>query len=134
MKKMQILILLIASLFLSCSEQKNDSDNTQDKLENPIVGEWNLKKISGGFSKSEEFEKGDVIFNFMENDSVNIAIGIVIENTSKLPFKNDTFLHYGFDSLEIIIGDKEFEYLLADSLLKLFDNLAADGILLELEK
>lgn len=130
MKNMQMIIMLIISLFVSCSEQNNDID----KIENPLKGEWNLKQISGGFSESEQYNNGDVVFHFTENDSVNIKFGIVLENSSKFPFTSDTVLYYEYDSVEIIIGDFEFEYVIADSLLKLIDNLASDGIMLELKK
>jgi hypothetical protein len=96
----------------------------QNKTYNPFKGDWNLSQISGGFSATEQFENGDAVFYFMENDSFNVSLGITLENSSKLPYKNDTTLYYEYDSIEIVIGDKEFEYVIADCVLKLIENKA----------
>ncbi len=131
---MRALKLLIASLFISCSGSNSDMDIQKTNTKNAFKGYWNLAKIRGGFSPTEQFTSGDVVFNFLDNDSVKIMIEVLVENSSKLPFKNDTILSYEYDSIEIVIGDENFEYIITDSLLKLFDNLASDGIMLELVK
>ncbi len=120
------------SLSLSCSDK--NIDTPQNKPNNLFIGEWNLSQIFGGFSPTEKFENGDVVFDFTENDSVNVSVEIALEDGSKLPYKNDTTLHYNYDSLEVFIADKKFEYIIADSVLKLYDDLASDGIMIELVK
>ncbi len=142
MKKYKYLLILLVSLFVSCSEESvSCSEESEEVIKNPLHGKWNVTELDGGFSPLEQFDAGDIVFNFMENDSVSIELDITLENFSKFPFKNDTVLYYRFDydSIEItigdiMIGDIEFEYLLSDSVLKLFDDLVADGIMIELEK
>ena len=120
-------------MFFWHETQQSDIINNTNNA-NPFVREWNLKQVSGGFSQLESFQRGDVIFDFMENDSVKINLNIILQSTSKVPIKNDTIIYYEFDSLKILLGSQEYEYRFEEAKLKLIDNLASDGIMMELEK
>lgn len=116
-------------LFNSCVNDKKDDFPT-----NPFIGIWELKSIVGGFSPTESFQKNEILWTFNTDESLEIKINKKLSNVSKLPIKVDTILSYSYDTINISIGTIEFVYKLEGKLLKLDDNLASDGIMLELEK
>ena len=129
MKIMNILLTAIVFLFSNCENNINPGD--KDAL---FVGKWELISLTGGFAPNEVFNDEKIIWEFSPNDSVRITIDTVLLDKSRLPFKVDTVLFYNYDSLNISIGDNEYEYELQDKVLKLIDDLASDGIMLEFEK
>lgn len=92
--------------------------------------------LTGGFAPGETFSNEKIIWEFSSNDSVKITADTVLSDKSRLPFIKDTVLFYSYDSLNIILGDNEYEYEyeIQDKVLKLIDDLASDGIMLEFEK
>lgn len=131
MKHMQIIILAIAFLFSNCENNDNINPGDNDTL---FVGKWELISLTGGFAPNETFTDDKIIWEFLQNDSVVVTIDTVLLDKSRLPFKVDTILFYSYDSLNISIGEIEFEYNLQDKTLKLIDDLISDGIMLEFEK
>lgn len=124
--------IIIISLMLLCNSC--DNDKKDDFPTNPFIGKWELKSIVGGFSPTESFYDNEVIWTFNTDESLEIKINKELSNVSKLPIKVDTTLSYSYDTINISIGTNEFEYKLEGKTLKLYDNLASDGIMLELEK
>lgn len=130
MKKMPIIFLVITML-ISCSKE---CDVNKANNDNPFIGEWNVKSVSGGFSQTEFFQKGDIIFDFMENDLVKINLEITFQSPTKEPIKNDTIIHYKYDSLKIFLGSQKYGYRFVEEKLQLDNNLVSDGIMIELER
>ena len=130
---MKILILAIAFLFSNC--ENNDKENIKHEDNDTLfIGKWELISLTGGFAPNETFNDEKIIWEFLPYDSVIITIDTVLLDKSRLPFKVDTVLIYTYDSLNISIGNNEYEYDLQDKTLKLIDDLASDGIMLEFEK
>ncbi len=129
MKLMNIIIISLMLLCNSCDNDKKDDFST-----NPFIGKWELKSIIGGFSPIEIFQENEILWTFNTDESLEIKINKELSNVSKLPIKVDTTLSYSYDTINISIGTNKFEYKLEGKTLKLYDNLASDGIMLELEK
>lgn len=127
---MNILILTFILLFSNC-ENNNNEDLTSKNGYDLFVGKWELMSLTGGFAPSETFNENEIIWEFNSNDSLKITIENDISDKSRLPIKIDTILPYSYDTLNISIGDYEYEYILKEKSLKLIDNLASDGIMLE---
>lgn len=126
MKKMNVFFLTLV-LFFSCSENTYIESNL-------FLGKWQLISVAGGFSPTETFQEDEIIWNFYSNDSLEITTNIIVSNSSKLPIKNDTTLLYSYDTNNILIGSFEYEFRIEENSLKLFDNFASDGIMIELKK
>ena len=126
-----VYIFLFLLVILSSCDDDNDVN-----IDNPFLGEWHLISLTGGFSPTETYQVGDIIWGFNSDDSLEIEISTNISNQSRLPIKNDTTLSYSYDSLHLVVGNNNYEYRLEnnDSTLKLYDELASDGIMMELEK
>lgn len=121
-------------MFTYCGVTDNNIVPKQDES-NPFAGKWQTTKVSGGFSSPESFTDDEIVWDFFSNDSLKIIRQIDIPDNSKLPFKRDTVLSYSHDSMKITIGNNiDFEYKIDNKSLKLFDNLASDGIMIELNK
>lgn len=124
--------MLIIILFSSC--ENNDKENISfSDNDTMFVGKWELISLTGGFAANEIFNDKKIMWEFYSNDSVRITIDTVLFEKSRLPFKTDSILFYTYDSINISVGDYKFEYTLHDKSLKLFDNLASDGFVLEFE-
>ena len=124
---MNVCFLTLVLLF-SCSENTDNESNL-------FLGKWQVISVAGGFSPTETFQEDEIIWDFYSNDSLEITINIIVSNTSKLPIKNDTTLLYSYDTNNILlIGSFEYEYRIEENSLKLFDNFASDGIMIELER
>jgi len=108
--------------------------NIPPNVDNPFLGEWNLNLLSGGFSMPEMYENGDIIFDFRDDNNVDVKFKISIPESSKLPIQNDTILVYRYDSLSLQLGDVNYDYLIEDSKLTIGQDVAADGIILEFNK
>ena len=125
-------ILLSALVFLFSSCEKNDKENhSPSDNDTMFEGKWELIGLTGGFAPDETFNDEKITWEFNPDDSVRLTIDTVLSEKSRLPFKADSILFYTYDSLNISIGDYKFEYTLHDKSLKLFDNLASDGFVLE---
>lgn len=124
-----IFFLLFVFFITSCSKNNYEKQNSN----NPFEGKWKLISLTG-FSSSENFNENEINWEFLSNDSLHINVNINISDFSSLPIKKDSVLPYSYDTLKILIGNFNFEYKIEANSLKLFDNLASDGILLDFER
>jgi len=122
------LFFLALTLLFSCTEKAENIDN------NPFLGKWHLMKVTGGFSPIETFQAEEIIWWFKSNDSLEIKVNFKVANNSLLSIKNDTTLLYSYNTTNLLVGRLEYEYRFEETILKLFDNLASDGKMFELEK
>lgn len=116
-------------LFSSCDKPQND-----DLSVNPFIGKWELKSLMGGFSPTESFQENVILWVFNADESLIMTINKELSNLSRMPVKIDTIVSYSYSTIDISIGTFEYEYQLEGKTLKLFDNLASDGFMLEFEK
>ncbi|MCF8226848.1 MAG: hypothetical protein K9J30_13305 [Bacteroidales bacterium] len=133
MKIMNILLIAMVFLFTNCENNDKEIINHEDN-DTLFVGKWELIGVTGGFAPNENFNDEKIMWEFSPVDSVKITIDTVLSDKSRLPFKADTVLFYNYDSLNISIGDSDYEYELQDKEMKLIDDLASDGIMLKFEK
>jgi len=103
-------------------------------INNPFLGEWNLNSVTGGFAMPEMYGNGEITFNFKEDNNVEIKYNISIPASSRLPFTNDTLVIYKYDSETIEIGNFEYYYIIEGDKLSLDNDVASDGMLIELNR
>jgi hypothetical protein len=119
------LILCILLSFINCS------NNNIGNNENSIIGTWSLLKFEPGFSPTENFNNGDIIWIFQQNGTVNITIDISISSS---PIKQSGSYNYSLTERRILIGDTEYDYEFNKSILVISDNPSADGFRAEFSK
>jgi hypothetical protein len=120
-------IFLILSILLSFINCSNNIDNN----ENSIIGTWNLLKFEPGFSPTENFNNGDIIWVFQQNETVNITIDTSISSS---PIKPSGNYNYSLSESRILIGDTEYDYEFNKNILIISDNPSADGFRAEFSK
>ncbi len=112
-------LILIFSMLLSLT---SCTSNDTSKQENLLIGTWNLMKFENGFSPTENFSNGDIIWNFQENG--NVSINSLMTNS---PIKPNGSYNYSLTGNRILIGDTEYDYEFNNSILFISDNPSADG-------
>jgi len=76
-----LVILIVMSLFLGCSNTEDSQKSSVINQENPIRGEWNMVKLQGGFSGVDNvFVPGDIIWFFNDNSTLTIENNIESNN------------------------------------------------------
>ena len=113
-----LIFMCIALISLSsCS----DSNKTEDIS---IFRKWNLIKFEGGFSPTEKFNEGIIIWEFQQNNTVKI----VNDNSiSSPPIKPNGEYNFSINGSKILIDNLEFDFILENSSLIISNNPSSDG-------
>jgi len=129
MKLMNIIIISFLVILTCCDDNKND-----DFSEKAFFGNWELKSLLGGFAPTEIFKENEILWLFNSDKTLKITINKELSDKSRLPIKIDTIVSYSYDTINISIGLYKYEYKFEGKTLKIIDNLASDGIMLEFVK
>ena len=131
MKKLQFLVCMFCLAILSC----NESD---EKNYNALEGEWNLIKISGGFSPENlDIPEGLITYDFNTQQNK-----VTIHNNSELlypvsgvyPYTVDLAPDSGMCTKTITINNEGDYCFLLDGDTMSFDLSPVDGLRLDLKR
>ncbi|MET3733031.1 hypothetical protein [Moheibacter stercoris] len=139
MKTYTLILTILLSLFtiLSCN---NDDNPTQPPEPHPIEGKWSLVFISGGLNPSMNFNMEDIVWDFKNDETMNVELRIGVE-----PHPADTFIPpflgsdytYNINTIEgeivltsILYPTIHYEknFIIDQDTLEIFENPGADGL------
>ena len=126
--KTTIVNLMLMLLLSNCSS----SDNINS--ENPIIGQWTLVLFQPGFSPDENFNNGEIVWDFINNGQVEVKISDNLQTNSNLPLGINGIYDYTINHNKITIDTVEYEFLLNSNTLTIMDQVASDGVLLNFNK
>ena len=89
-----------------------------------IFRKWNLIKFEGGFSPIENFNEGEIIWEFQLNNIVKIAND---NSVSSPPIKPNGKYNFSINGSEIFIDNLEYDFILVSSSLIISNNPSSDG-------
>lgn len=114
-------ILSILSIFFSitsCSEEGTEQE------QNLIFNQWDLIKYEPGFSPTENFNSGQVLWDFQKN---NILVVKVDNSVATPPLKTEGSYEYTIIGNRISIDNKEYDFSLNYNILTISDDPSSDG-------
>ncbi len=122
--KLITILFSILLLFSSCS------DNETMKIDGPIIGKWSLLIYEPGYSPTENFNTGEIIWEFKETGILNVIISESISSSPVLP--NGKYKYsINENELKITIDNTEYDYEINNTKLLIDDDLASDGFRIE---
>lgn len=123
---MKNILLVILLGFSSCGEKNNEIDQNDQ-----IIGKWSLVNVMAGFSPSEIYDKGVILWEFTSENQILVEINKELNESSNVPLnRNGT---YKYELIENIINIKDiaYEYYLDNGQLILSHEEVSDGPRLE---
>ncbi len=125
--KLVTIIFNILLLFSSCS------DNEPINIEGPIIGKWSLIKYKPGYSPTENFNTGEIIWEFKKIEILNVIIDESISSSPVLPNGKHKY-SLNVNELKITIDNTEYDYEINNTKLLIDNDLASDGFRIEFIK
>lgn len=124
MKLLTIIFSILLS-FTSCS------DNETINIEGPIIGKWSLIIYEPGYSPTENFNIGKIIWEFKKTGILYTFIDESISSTPVLPTGK---YNYSLNELKITIDNMEYDYEIDNTKLIIHNDPTSDGFRIEFIK
>ncbi len=128
MKTIFLSIFVLATIFISCDEEKTTTTDV-------LYGRWSLMENSKGFGGSETFETNDIIWKFNSDNTVSVTMNVTPD--LELPLGTTGIYEYDLEGNQItLLDDTTFEVIILSdgNTLRLSDNGASDGNIISFEK
>ncbi len=126
--KTKVLLSIMLIILMSCNK-----DNTNEQNTDNLIGTWNLVSFEPGFAQTENYNNGDVNWNFTSNNTVEVVINTSVSNI--LPLNTPGIYSYNLISNDsVIIDNHSYKYELSNQSLRILNNPSADGCILIFEK
>ena len=123
------LILTAFILFTTCDKEKPE--------EISIIGQWSLIKYEPGFSPTENFSLGAILWTFNSNNRVNVIIADDKEVNNEVPLNISGNYSYSNTESELLLDNKQnFKYEIKNRelIISSFIDLSADGLRITFSK
>ena len=118
------LILIILSVFTGCNEEKVRHQ------ENSIFGKWSLIRYEAGFSPTEDFSNGEVIWLFKQPNKLKVET----HNTMSSPIKLIGQYEFSLNKNIINIDNSKYDFLITENTLVISNDPSADGFIATFSK
>lgn len=128
---MKTIFLLFTFFFFasSCGEEKPE--------EISIIGQWSLIKYEPGFSPTENFSLGTILWTFNSNNRVNVIIADDKVINNEIPLNISGNYSYSNTENELLLDNKQkFKYEIKNKelIISTFIDLSADGLRITFSK
>lgn len=134
MKKFLFIPLLFLALLSCDSDDSQPNDHADDSQPIDLSGSWNLLSFQCCLLESEEFDRGDVIWTFNADNTVDVRINTILIENSQLPIQEDSSLPYSSTSSTITLESIEYDYFFEEGQLFLTDEPEVDGSIIIFER
>jgi len=112
------LILTILFMFTGCNKEE------VKQQENLILGQWSLIKFEPGFSPTENFTNGKVIWLFQQPNKLKVEIANTV---SFSPIKSTGEYEFSLSGNLISIDNLEYDFSINGNILVISDDPSSDG-------
>ena len=127
--KIVFIILTTFFLFIGCGQEKNE--------EISIIGQRSLIKYEPGFSPTENYSLGTILWTFNANNSVYVMIADVTEVNDGIPLnKSGTYSYSNTENELLLDHNQRFKYEMTSGelIISTFIGPSADGIRITFSK
>lgn len=128
--KYLLLSFLVLFFISSCNEDRIKQDELQQK-ENSIYNKWDLVKYEPGFSPIQNFNSGQIYWDFQQNNILQVEVDNSIDNA---PLKINGEYAFSIDEDRISIDNTAYDFSINNNELIISDDPSSDGFKITFSK
>lgn len=99
-----------------------------------LLGVWHMSSHACCLLSPETFERGEVVWWFLNNGTVSVTITIDLPTDSQLPITSEGSFEYEFQAGQLTVNNIRYDYRIESGRLVLSDSPESDGPLMQFVK